>query len=126
MESHMGQGQSSWFPIWSFEDAQPWVGVGVMVLELAVIGVLAGITLGLRYKVLVLVPAVAVAMLFAVAIGVTHADRYWSIILAMVILGTAVQFGYLVGIVLHAAIRSICALTMGGGNPEISSEAKRI
>ena len=97
-----------------------------MVLELAVISVLAGIALGLRYKVLILVPAVAVAMLFAIAIGVTHADRFWSIILAMVILGTAVQFGYLMGIILHAAIRSICAFTMGGRNPEISSEAKHI
>jgi hypothetical protein len=122
----MGQGQSSWFRIWKFGGAQPWVQVGAMALELAIISVLAGIALGLRYKVLILVPAVTVAMLFAIIIGVAHADRFWSIVLAMVILGTAVQFGYLVGIVMRAAIRSICALTIGGRNPEISSEIRRI
>jgi hypothetical protein len=100
--------------------------VGVMALELTIISVLAGITLGLRYKVLVLVPAVTVAMLFAMIIGVAHADRFWSIVLAMVILGTAVQFGYVAGIVMRAAISSICALMIGGRNPEINSEIRRI
>jgi hypothetical protein len=115
----MGQGQSSWFRIWKFGHAQPWVQVGAMALELAIISVLAGIALGLRYKVLILVPAVTVAMLFAIIIGVAHADRFWSIVLAMVMLGTAVQIGYLAGIVIRAAIRSICAHTIGGRNPEI-------
>jgi hypothetical protein len=115
----MGQGQSSWFRIWKFGGAQPWMQVGAMTLELATISVLAGIALGLRYKVLILVPAITVAMLFAIIIGVAHADRFWSIVLATVILGTAVQFGYLAGIVMRAAIRSICTHTIGGRNPEI-------
>src|ERR1700719_1543215 len=122
----MGQGQSSWFRVWKFGGARPWGQVGAMALELAIISVLAGVTLGLRYKVLILVPAVTIAMLFAIIIGVAHADRFWSIVLAMVILGTAVQIGYLAGIVMRAAIRSICALTIGGRNPEINSEIRRI
>jgi len=97
-----------------------------MALALTIISVLAGIALGLRYKVLILVPAVAVAMLFAIIIGVAHAYRFWSIVPAMVIVGTAVQFGYLAGIVMRAAIRSICAHTIGGGNPEINSEIRLI
>ena len=97
-----------------------------MALELAIISVLVGIALGLRYKVLILVPAVTVAMLLAIIIGIAHADRFWSIILAMVILGTAVQFGYLAGIVMRAPIRSICAHTIGCRNPEINSEIRRI
>jgi hypothetical protein len=104
----------------------PSVQAGVMALALTIISVLVGIALGLRYKVLILVPAVTVAMLFAIIIGIAHADRFWSIILAMVIFGTAVQFGYLAGIVMRAAIRSICALTIGGRNPEINSEIRRI
>src|ERR1700730_16139152 len=125
--SDMGQGQSSWFRIWKFGGAQPWVQVGAMMtLELAIISVLAGIALGLRYKVLILVPAVTAAMLFAIIIGVAHADRFWSIVLATVIVGTAVQFGYLAGIVMRAAIRSICAHTIGGRNPEINSEIRLI
>lgn len=97
-----------------------------MAFELTIISVLAGIALGLRYKVLVLVPAVTVAMLFAMIIGVVHADRFWSIVLAMVIFGTAVQFGYVAGILMRAAIKSICALMIGGRNPEINSEIRRI
>jgi hypothetical protein len=96
-----------------------------MALELAIITALAGITLGLRYRVLVLIPAVIFAMLFAMIVGVAHGDRFWSIVFAMVVLGTAVQFGYLAGIVLRAAIGSISASVIGGRNPEINSEIER-
>ena len=78
-----------------------------MALELATISVLAGIALGLRYKVFILVPAVTLAMTFAMIIGVARADHFWSIVLAMVVLGTAVQFGYLVGIAVRAAVGSV-------------------
>jgi len=121
----MGLGQSSGFRIWNFGSARPWVQVGAMTFELAIISVLAGITLGLRYRVLILVPAVMIAMIFAVIVGVAHADRFWSIVLAMVIFGTAVQIGYLAGVVLRVAIESICASSIGGRNPEINSEAGR-
>ncbi len=75
-----------------------------MVLELAVVGVLAGIALGLRYKVLILVPAVALAVVFAMIVGIARADHIGSIVLTMVIVGTAVQLGYLVGIAIRAAV----------------------
>jgi hypothetical protein len=83
---------------------------GAMALGLAIIGVLAGIALGLRYKVLFLVPAVTLAMIFATMIGVARADHFWSIVLAMVVLGTAVQFGYLAGIAIRAAVGSVVPL----------------
>jgi hypothetical protein len=97
-----------------------------MTFELAIICVLAGIALGLRFKVLILVPAVTLAMMFAMIIGVAHADHFWSIVLAMVILGAAVQFGYVAGILIRAAIRSLCAPTIGGRNPGLKSEIGRI
>ena len=78
-----------------------------MALELATISVLAGIALGLRYKVFILVPAVALAIVFATIVGIAHADLFRSIVLAMVVLGTAVQFGYLVGIAVRAAVGSV-------------------
>ena len=80
-----------------------------MPFEWAIISVLAGIALGLRFKVVVLVPAVIFVMLFAVIIGVARAEPFWPIVLAMVILGTALQFGYLAGTVMRAVIISICA-----------------
>jgi hypothetical protein len=93
-----------------------------MLLELAIISVLAGIALGLRFKVFVLVPAVTLAIMFAMIVGVARADHFWSIVLAMVILGTAVQVGYLAGIVIRVAVGSICVLMIGGHNPEFNSE----
>jgi hypothetical protein len=93
-----------------------------MTLEMATIGLLAGIALGLRYKVLILVPAVSLAMISAIIIGVGRTDHFWSIVLVMVILGTAVQLGYLAGIAIRAAVGSICVPLIGGRNPELNSE----
>jgi len=89
--------------------AAPGMQVLAMVVEIVVVGVLAGIALGLRYKVLILVPAVTCAMVIAVAVGLVRADHFWPIVLAMVALAVAIQFGYFVGIFMRAAIGSICA-----------------
>jgi hypothetical protein len=75
-----------------------------MALELAIVGVLAGIGLGLRYKVLILVPVLTVAMVFSTIVAVACGDPFWSIILAMAIPGTTVQLGYLAGIVMRVAL----------------------
>jgi hypothetical protein len=96
-----------------------------MTLELAIISFLAGTALGLRYKVLILVPAVFLAMTLAAIIGVGSADHFWSIVLAMVILGTAVQLGYLAGVAIRAAVGSIGVPMIGGRNPELNSEIGR-
>jgi hypothetical protein len=84
-----------------------------MTLELAIISVLAGIALGLRYKVFVLVPAVTLTVMFAVMGGIAHGDHLWSILLTMAILGTAVQFGYLAGIMIRASVGSIFTSIVG-------------
>ena len=76
-----------------------------MAIQLAVISVLAGIALGLRYRVVILVPAVASIVIFAIVIGVARGDDLWSITLAIVAAATAVQVGYLVGIAIRAIVR---------------------
>jgi hypothetical protein len=68
-----------------------------MTPELAIIGVLAGIALGLRYTVVMLIAAVVLAMFFAMIVGIARGDRFLSLILAMVIPGAAIQLGYLAG-----------------------------
>jgi hypothetical protein len=88
----------------------------MMAFELAIIGVVVGIVLGLRYKVLVLVPAVLFAMIFAILAGVVRADNFWSIVLTTVALVTAVQLGYLAGIVIGAVIAAIFPPRKGGRN----------
>jgi len=89
-----------------------------MAFALAVIGVVVGIVLGLRYKVLILVPAVMVATILAIIIGVVRADSLWSIVLTAVAAVTAVQFGYLAGIVVHAAITSVRPPRREGSKPD--------
>jgi hypothetical protein len=66
---------------------------GMMAFELAIIGVVVGIVLGQRYKILILVPAVLFAMIFAIIVGAARADSFWSIVLTTVALVVAVQLG---------------------------------
>ncbi len=65
-----------------------------MTLELALSAFLAGIALGLRYKVVILIPAIVLVMLFAMIVGIARGDRFLSVILAMAIPGAAIQIGY--------------------------------
>ena len=78
-----------------------------MAFELAIIGVVVGIVLGLRYKVLILVPAIMFAIVLAIIVGVARADSFWSIVLTTMTLVTAVQLGYLAGILILAVIAAI-------------------
>ena len=80
-----------------------------MALEIVIIHVLAGVALGLRFKVLILLPAVNLTMLFAAIVGVARGDMFWSIAIAMILLVTAIQVGYLAGILIRAKIASVRA-----------------
>jgi hypothetical protein len=62
---------------------------GSMAPVLAIIGVVVGIALGLRFKVFVLVPAIALAVIFALTVGLARGDGFGSIVLAVVIVVTA-------------------------------------
>jgi hypothetical protein len=90
----------------------------MMAIDVAVIGGVVGIVLGLRYKVLILVPAVMLATLSSILVGVAHADRFWSIALMTVELIIAVQLGYLAGIVTNAVITAIFPPWKGSGNSD--------
>src|SRR5215470_14780585 len=90
----------------------------MMAFELAIIGVVVGIVLGLRYKILILVPAVLFAMILAIAVGVGRADSFWSIVLATVALVIAVQLGYLAGIAIYAAIAAMRPPRKDGGKSD--------
>jgi hypothetical protein len=50
-------------------------------MKLAVIGALVGVALGLRSKILVFVPAVVLATIFPILVGVGRGDSFWSIVL---------------------------------------------
>jgi hypothetical protein len=90
-----------------------------MSLELATITFVAGIALGLRYRVVILLPVVVLAIIFALIGGIARGDPVWSIVLAAAISATAVQLGYLAGILLERLIaaRSQSNLTEGSLRP---------
>jgi hypothetical protein len=80
-----------------------------MALEIIIVHVLAGAGLGLRFKVTILVPALTLTMLFAAIVGVARGDQFWLIAVAMILVGTAIQVGYLAGILIRAKIASVRA-----------------
>jgi hypothetical protein len=86
-----------------------------MLVELATITFVAGIALGLRYRVVILLPVVVLVIIFALIVGIARGDPVWSIVLAAAISATAVQLGYLAGILLERLIaaRSQSNLTEG-------------
>jgi hypothetical protein len=76
-----------------------------MVFKLAIICALVGIALGLRYKVVILISAVSLAMMFALLVGIAQGDHFWSIVFNITISGSTIQLGYLVGILMGAIIK---------------------
>jgi len=65
---------------------------------------LAGAVLGLRFRFLVLVPAIGLAVLTVVVGGVARADGTWAIVGAAAAVATVLQIGYLAGTVTRFAI----------------------
>jgi hypothetical protein len=59
---------------------------------------IVGALLGQRFKVFVLVPAIAVCLGTAFGIGMAHP---WSVLLAMALGASALQMGYLGGVVIR-------------------------
>jgi hypothetical protein len=85
-------------------------------MELTVIGILVGIALGLRYKALILVPAITLAAIFALIVGLARADSFWSIVWTVVTVVSTVQLGYLAGIGIHAIIEDFFPSRNGNGD----------
>jgi hypothetical protein len=60
-------------------------------------GLLAGMALGQRFKVLILLPVIGLAVVISTAAGIAHGDQFWSIELLAVWFAVALQIGYLIG-----------------------------
>jgi len=71
-------------------------------MMLAITAVLIGAVLGMRFKILILLPATVIGSSATLGVGVAHSDGFWSILLAMVLAIAALQVGYLAGTVVIA------------------------
>jgi hypothetical protein len=70
-------------------------------MTLSMISFLVGAVLGQRFKIVVLIPAFAILLAFAVGTGVAHDQTAWLIVLTATAAATCLQIGYLVGIGVH-------------------------
>ena len=77
---------------------------------LTILGLLCGIVLSVRFDFLILLPAILLGWLLAVIGGLIMGSTGASIIFEMVMVATALQGGYVLGIVGQWALRSHRAL----------------
>jgi hypothetical protein len=73
-------------------------------LVFVITGAIAGIMLGLRFKVLVLVPAILLATIVIIATGSSH--KLSVIVLTVVLTTASLEIGYIVGCILRALVRA--------------------
>lgn len=62
-----------------------------------IVSVLAGMAMGLRFKVLMIVPGFVIAALSTAAIGIAQGEHSWAILSAIALGAVGMQVGYLCG-----------------------------
>jgi len=67
-------------------------------MAVLLVSFLVGAVLGQGFKVLVLVPAFAIALVVTIGAGIAHVDTVWSIVLTSATVAIGLQLGYLFGI----------------------------
>ncbi len=78
---------------------------------------LIGMLLGLRFKVLIVAPASLGAMLFAICVGIMHADAPWKIGLGAAAAIACLQIGYVAGAIMLSRLGSGLVPGYNGPSP---------
>ena len=73
---------------------------------LAIISLLVGMVLGQRFKVLILGPAILLAFLTVISIGIARGDSAWTVVLTTIMVNVGLQTGYLLGISIRRSLAS--------------------
>ena len=81
-------------------------------LMVGLIGGAVGVLLGLRYKVLVLIPVFFVVLAIVAIAAILGLDGPWRLASMLVVVVTSVQLGYLLGNAAVAAIGAIGSVWM--------------
>jgi hypothetical protein len=89
---------------------------------LALLSFLTGTVLGMRFRVLVLVPAIACALPTAVAVGIFREHAFGSVILVAAATVTCLQIGYMAGI----AVRHFLAAARMSGRRDAPLARSRV
>jgi hypothetical protein len=70
-------------------------------MPLTILSIFAGATLGLRLRVLILLPVIMGGWLMTILIGISIGTTTLSVIVSMALIATGLQLGYLVGSLLR-------------------------
>jgi hypothetical protein len=81
------------------------VGVGVAMLLAIGISTVIGVALALRFNVLVLIPAIILAVISTAVIAAARGDQAWSVVFTVVLVVTTLQISYLAGSVTLMALK---------------------
>jgi hypothetical protein len=92
----------------------------------AVISILVGAALGLRFNVLIVVPAIILVLGGTAAVGIAHADHMGSAVLIAASICTALQVGYLIGGFARVAVNSVGASTRSTAAADYRSPGAQI
>jgi hypothetical protein len=68
---------------------------------------LTGATLSERFRVLILFPAIGLVVIGTAAVGIAHGDSVRAVTMTIAFTATALQIGYLCGLIAHAVIASL-------------------
>jgi len=71
---------------------------------LGLLAALLGVVLGMRYRVFILFPAIALAWAAVAAAGFAGDGGFLAVVAAMLLAGAALQFGFLIGITTRALV----------------------
>jgi O-antigen ligase len=71
---------------------------------LTIISILLGTALGLRCRVLVLVPTIGLALAVVAVAGIAGGDGVWQLLATMAVVATFIELGYIGGVVLRVVI----------------------
>lgn len=75
-------------------------------IMLSIISLLVGAVLGLRFKIAVLVPAVAIVLVISIVAGFAQSYTGWSIVLMAAAGSASLQVGYIMGLVVHQVLEA--------------------
>ena len=70
---------------------------------------LIGATLSVRFKFLILFPAIGLAVVGTAVVGIQHGDHVGAVMLTIALVAAPLQIGYLFGLVMRAIIGSFGA-----------------
>jgi hypothetical protein len=76
---------------------------------------LTGAALSVRFRVLILFPAIGLAVIGTAAVGIGHGDHVGAVMLTIALVAAALQIGYFFGLITRAVIASFGVPARKGG-----------